>query len=122
MSAINSPVKKKQTIYHRFVNFVFKWFSGDPKEYCVEPGSEVWKEFGEIDTDNNKPMFTATTYNNDGFEIWICYTGGKWLCHFAKNEALQLAKIIVWDWWIKSTWFGLKRKIWYWSLSQHIKL
>lgn len=97
-------------------NFVFKWLSGDPSEYCVPPGSEVRKLFGEKDDD--VPMFTASTYNNDGFELWICYTRDKWLVHFRRNEALELAWIIVWDWWIKSTWFGLKRKIWYWSLHQ----
>jgi hypothetical protein len=66
-------------------------------------------------------MFTATTYNNDGHDIWIEYTGGGWICHLRQGESLQLAKIIVWDWWIKSTWFGLKRKIWYWSLSRVMK-
>ena len=95
--------------------WTFKYLSGNPAEYCTPPGSEVWREFGELDGD--KPMYLATTYNNDGHEIWIAYNGGRWLCHFRASDARQLAKIILWDWWIVSTWCGFKRKIWYWSLS-----
>lgn len=108
----------------RVSEFIFKWLSGNPQEFCIPPGSEVCKSFGQMDGDEPNgtyPMFTATTYNNDGAELWICYTKGNWLVHFRKEEALQLSKIILWDWWIKSTWFGLKRKIWYWSLSKTMK-
>lgn len=103
----------------RLFDFVFKWFSGNPKEHCTPPGSEVWKAFGE-EYEEGKRLFTATTYNNDGFELWIGYTDGKWIAHFSRNDALELAWIIIWDWWIKSTWFGLKRKIWYWALHQKV--
>lgn len=96
-------------------DWLFQALSGNPNEYCVPPGSEVWREFGELD--EGKPMYLATTYNNDGFELWIAYNdSGKWLCHFRAEDARQLAKIILWDWWIVSTWCGVKRKIWYWSL------
>lgn len=78
------------------------------------PGEECRLLFGEID--DGHPMFTATTYNNDGFELWIAYTRGRWLVHFDAKEARQLAWFILWDWWAVSTWFGLKRKLWYWAL------
>lgn len=98
------------------IEWISKYLSGNSKEYCTPPGSEVWREFGELDGD--KPMYLATTYNNDGYEIWLTHNGGdKWLCFFREGDARQLAKIILWDWWIISTWCGLKRKIWYWSLS-----
>lgn len=103
---------------HHIAKWIFRTLSGNPDEYCVPPGSELRKRFGEIDSDHGKPMFTATTYNNDGFELWITYTAaGPWLVHFRQSEARELAWIILWDWWIKSTWCGLKRRIWYWSLS-----
>lgn len=101
------------------VNWAFKYFSGNPKEFCTPPGSEVWQEFGELDGDDGKPMYLATTYNDGGGTIWICYNGGRWLCHFRGSDARQLAKIILWDWWIVSRWCGLKVKLWNWSL--HVK-
>lgn len=101
---------------HHIANWIFDNLSGNPDEYCTPPGSEVWKEFGEMD--GKRPMYTATTYNNHGFELWITYTaGGPWLIHLWAKEARELAWIILWDWWIKSTWCGLKRRIWYWALS-----
>lgn len=85
-------------------------FGGTPSP----PGSTQRFQFGEIDDGN--PMYTATTYNNDGFELWICYTGGKWLFSCRKEYALDLAKFILWDWWILATWCGVKRRLWYWAL------
>lgn len=111
-------------IFDRFVKFVFRWFSGDPFEEsgfsCVPPGAECELVFGEPD-DDGKPMHIATTYNNDGFEVWIGYRNAGWL-HFHKAEhARRLAWFILWDWWIVATWCGLKRKIWYWALRQEVK-
>ena len=99
-------------------SWAFSRLSGNSAEYCVPPGSEVRVEFGDID--DERPMYVATTRNNDGYELWIAYNeGGGWLGHFRVNEARQLARIILWDWWIVSTWCGLKRKIWYWALRNH---
>lgn len=94
---------------HKIAQWIHKTFSVNDDI----PGTEPRLQFGEID--EGKPMFTATTYNNDGFELWICYTQGKWLFHCGAKEARQLAWFILWDWWIVSTWCGIKRRIWYWS-------
>lgn len=103
--------------------FVYRRLSGDPDEdsgfSCVPPGAECWFTFGPMD--DGKPMFTATTYNNDGFELWIAYTHGGWLAHFRQEDARKLAKLILWDWWVVATWCGLKRRIWYWSLRRNVK-
>jgi hypothetical protein len=103
--------------------FVYRRLSGDPNEEsgwsCVPPGAECWFTFGPMD--DGKPMFTATTYNNDGFELWIAYTHGGWLAHFRQEDARKLAKLILWDWWVVATWCGLKRRIWYWSLRRNVK-
>ena len=97
--------------------WIFKNLSGGP-EYCTPPGDWLRFEFG--DEDEGKPMFVART-SNDGYELWIAYNnGGKWLWHCDDKYAYQLARWILWNWWAKSTWFGFKRRIWYWSL--HTKL
>lgn len=103
----------------RLERFIFRYCSGNPAEYCVPPGSECRLEFGE--PDEGRPMFTATTYNNDGHEVWIAYTRGRWLVHFGRKEAIRLAWFILWDWWIVATWCGLKRRLWYWSLRRQAK-
>ena len=60
--------------------------------------------------------FYATTYNNDGHELWMGTPIG-WWGFLSAMEARKLAKFILWDWWIIGTWFGLKRLIWYKALS-----
>lgn len=83
------------------------------------PGTEPYLQFGELD--DGKPMFTAATYNNDGFELWIAYTRGGWLVHFWQEEARRLAWFILWDWWVVSTWCGLKRRLYYWANREMLK-
>ncbi len=98
-----------------FARWAFKYLSANPEEYCSVPGSECELEFGELDGD--RPMFQATTYNNDGFEVYIYAPAERrWLVHFRAEEARRLAWFILWNWWVAATWFGLKRKIWYWAL------
>lgn len=101
----------------RLAKWIYKNLSADPSETmggAAPPGDWLRHQFGP--DDEGKPMYAANT-SNDGFEIWIAYSvGGKWLVHFDAKTARQLAKFILWDWWAKATWFGLKRKIWYWAL------
>jgi hypothetical protein len=84
------------------------------------PGTSPRLEFGEPDPDTGKPPYLATTYNNDGFELWL-HWGGGWAGFYRAKEARRLAWFILWDWWAKSTWFGLKRKLWYWGLHEHLE-
>ena len=92
-------------------DWMFVYVSGDKEQHCVPPGAEPTLIFGE------DGMYTATTYNNDGSELWLAYTGWKWMAHYRAAEARQLAWFILWDWWAKATWFGLKRRLWYWALD-----
>lgn len=102
-------------------NWIYKNLSGDPKEDHMVPGDWLRYEFGEIDPDNDKPMYVAHT-SNDGFELWLAYNdGGKWLTWYPAPAARQLAWFILWHWWGKSTWFGLKRKLWYWALRTQLR-
>ncbi len=80
------------------------------------PGTEPELIFGEPD-DRGRPMHVATTYNNDGHELWLGYHT-KWHVFYKARDARRLAWFILWDWWAVSTWFGLKRKLWYWANKQ----
>ena len=106
----------------RLVNWIYKNLSADPKETAggaSPPGDWLRYEFGEMD--DGKPMFIANT-TNDGFDVGLAYgDGGKWLVFFKAATARDLAKWILWNWWAKATWFGLKQKIWYWALLETIK-
>jgi hypothetical protein len=97
--------------------WIYKNLAQD-KDECTVPGDWLKHEFGELD--DKKPIYVAHT-SNDGHEIWIAYNnGGKWLVYFDQKTARDLAWFILWNWWGKSTWFGLRRKLWYWAL--HTKL
>src|SRR5512139_3216821 len=74
------------------------------------PGVAASLDFGPID-DDGKPMHIARTYCNDGFELWLGYRT-KWLAHYRAEDARRLAWFILWTWWVKGTWCGLKRWIW----------
>jgi hypothetical protein len=105
----------------RIASWIYKNLSGKPKEEYIVPGDWLRYEFGEVDPDIDKPMYVAHT-SNDGFEIWIAYnTGGKWLTFFDAKTARQLARFIIWEWWGKATWFGLKRRLWYWALRTRLR-
>lgn len=81
------------------------------------PGSNCRFEFGEPEdkTPNSRLMYIASTEINDGFEIGLGYHH-EWHVIYQAKYARQLAWFIIWDWWAKATWFGLKRKIWYSAL------
>lgn len=53
--------------------------------------------------------------NNDGMELWFGYHD-KWEWHIGNNEVKALTKWLIWDWWIKARWLGLRRPIYYWAL------
>jgi hypothetical protein len=80
------------------------------------PGSDQRLEFGEIDPGTGKPSNLATTYNNDGCEVWLWWAGS-WAAFYREKDARRLAWFILWDWWAVGTWFGLKRWIWYKALG-----
>ena len=96
-------------------------FGGTPSP----PGSECQLDFGELDGDTNdpdgmRPMYVARTYADDGATLWLG-TWHKWHVFYRAKDARRLALFILWNWWAKSTWFGLKRKIWYWALHNIVE-
>lgn len=64
-----------------------------------------------------KPLYVVCT-QNDGFELWIG-TDDEWRWFIRWDEGvLRLGWFIIWTWWIRSTWCGLRRAIWYWALRR----
>ena len=61
----------------------------------------------------------ATTYNDDGALMWIG-TGSEWHTNFNQKDARRLAWFILWNWWAKGQWFGLRRWAWYKLLHRRI--
>ena len=53
----------------------------------------------------------------DGFELGIGYPH-EWLAIIPKSVALRGAWFIIWRWWIRGTWCGLRQVIWYWLLNR----
>ena len=89
---------------------------GEGNETPNPPGSSAELDFGDPD-DDGKPMLVARTYCNDGFELWVGYRS-RWLFHCEAKHARRLAWFILWEWWAKSTWFGMKRWLWYRALHR----
>ena len=83
------------------------------------PGSTYRLEFGETD-DDGLPMEIATTGNNDGFELWLGWRS-EWHVFYQAKYARRLAWFILWTWWARGTWFGLKRRLWYWALNVEVE-
>ena len=80
----------------------------------VIPGTTKRFEF----SDGSWPDI-ATTYNNDGSEMWIG-TKDDWHTNFGRTDAHRLAWFILWEWWAKGEWFGLKRWAWYQLLFRRV--
>jgi len=103
------------SIKRRIAKWIFHHLSGNPDEYCVPPGANSRLDFGEYDN-----IQVARTHCNDGFELWLG-TYQRWYTFYQAKEARRLAWFILWEWWMRDTWFGLKRKLWYWALHEQCK-
>jgi hypothetical protein len=60
------------------------------------------------------------TWPGDGHELWLGYPSA-WQFHMDMRTALRLAWWILWTWWAKCHWFGLRRWIYYKALSAQIR-
>lgn len=59
---------------------------------------------------------TAVLCGGDAVEV---IHGKRELLTFSTTpaNALRLAWFLVWTWWVKATWFGLKLRLWSWALA-----
>lgn len=96
---------------HRIENWLYTKLGG---EWCgnVCPPADMetihWTEMG---------CERVATITNDGFELSIGRPD-EWWGSIRREHARRLAWFILWRWWIRGEWFGLRRAIWYWLLHR----
>ena len=102
-------------------DWVYKRVGSHPygaQEMSKAPGDGLVFDFGEPN-DDGRSLYVART-GNDGFELWVGYRD-QWLFHCWKQDAFRLAWWILWDWWVRATWCGLRRWLWFRALHQVVK-
>lgn len=80
-------------------------------EKLAPPGGS--QLFRSIEANGSEMTMIA---RGDSFD---CYQGRREFTAFALSPrtVLKLAWFILWTWWAKGTWFGMKTRLWYWSLT-----
>lgn len=58
--------------------------------------------------------------NNDGTELWLGY-GDRWKYWLSGVEVRALFWWLLWEWYAKARWFGLRRPIYYWALRRSLR-
>jgi hypothetical protein len=101
-------------------------WGGGPKS---PPGQSAELDFGEWDAGyrlvspemwpSGRPAHHAN-FHEDGGRFWLG-TPTEWQFHCHASDALKLARFILWRYWAVGTWFGLKRRIWYWALGRMLE-
>ena len=91
---------------------IIDWLGDDFCGNKTPPGQQVRLE---------RPLsgVYVADYHEDGGTLWIGYSD-QWLVHMGGAESLRLARFIIWQYWIRATWLGLKRRIWHWALSRDL--
>lgn len=77
------------------------------------PGSDArlsWKSRGDREK-------VASFRHDDGFSLHLGYMDA-WQFDMQSKDAPRLAWFILWHWWIRGTWCGLRRKLWFWALHR----
>ena len=71
---------------------------------------------------HHESLYVAGT-SNDGFDMNIGYRDAdRYSLSLRHEEARSLAWFILWHWWARGTWFGIKRRIWYWALRTKLNM
>lgn len=115
-------VKNNSGMYHRMMDIVgMKKFGDDG--YPPEAGTVRYTFDGnklrQIDSGSGLD-YRVFASNNDGFELWFG-TGNEWEWSLESSEVRLLTKYIIWNWWVKSRWLGIRRPLYYWALHKHIE-
>jgi hypothetical protein len=80
--------------------------------------------YSEDGTGREVPRGTREAYvlssENDGFELWFG-TPDRWYHHMNQREVRLLTRYLIWEWYVKARWLGLRRPIYYWALHRHVR-
>ncbi len=106
--AKQSSKRRRKGSYRAILNALGDDFCGNK----APPGQQVRLE---------KPLsgVYVADYHDDGGTLWIGYSS-EYLVHMSIGESLRLARFILCQFWIRATWCGLKRRIWFWALRRDI--
>ena len=105
--------------FYRLLMILFHSREAKWTTWTDAPGQGLHFGFGP--EDSKSPMY-STHVNEDGFTLWVYYTrGDAYLLSLSLKTARQLALNILFRWWIKANWFGLRPMIWFWALRKHNK-
>ena len=94
---------------------LMRWFGDEWGGNTCPPGDNLRLEYGPLD--EGRPCYVALV-NEGAASLWIGYPD-RWLTHMTRSDARKLAWFILWRWWVRSEWFGLRRKVWYWALHRY---
>lgn len=67
----------------------------------------------------NSEEYRVYHIGEDGHTLWIGFRDD-WHWHMDRPDAHKVAKFIIWDWWIKAEWFGLRRWAYYKALHRAV--
>ena len=105
-------------IYKRIMDAVGTEFCGN--RIPPQPRTVYYSDDG---SGREVPRGTREAYvlasNNDGFELWLG-TPHKWYHHMGEREVRLLTRYLLWDWYVKARWLGLRRPLYYWALHRHL--
>jgi hypothetical protein len=81
------------------------------------PGNWLSLEMGPPN-DDGSPLHYART-GDDAFVLWIGYRD-RWWGSLPRKEARRLAWFVLWRWWARGEWFGLRRWLFYRALAREV--
>lgn len=114
-------MKRRDDFYNRVITYTGIDFGGGARR---PPEAKTFRYV--VDNDGLHPVTnTADEYqvfasNNDGMELWLGYRD-QWKYHMSTPEVKALFWWILWEWYVKARWFGLRRPIYYWALRKSIR-
>lgn len=104
-------------VYKRLMNLVGSDVWGDGEGKPPQPRTMYHRAGKEVPRTDRDAMLVAA--NNDGFELWFGYED-RWTWHMGQRDVRLLTRYLIWDWYAKSRWFGLRRPLYYWALHRHL--
>lgn len=116
-TALNDRRRPRKTLAVRAMEFAGgdEWRGND-----VPPEARSVYYIDGKEVPRGTPDAYVIASNNDGFELWFG-TAHKWYHHMRSADVHILLRYIIWEWFAKARWFGLRRPIYYWALHRHVE-
>ncbi len=117
-------VRRRRQFYKWVMDLVGTDTWGDREGRPPEPKALRWRWEGRTFVKLPKDQilrheYQVVTANNDGSEVWFGWNDA-WKNHMNAREVRALTWWLLWEWYAKARWFGLRRPIYYWALNRHV--